>query len=29
MKENMANKATQPDAAMQQYQDLLKSLGAK
>ena len=29
MKENMANKATQPDAAMQQYQNLLKSLGAK
>lgn len=31
MKENMANnaKATQPDAAMQDYQNLLKSLGAK
>ena len=31
MKENIANKAkeTQPDAAMQEYQNLLKSLGAK
>jgi len=31
MKENMANngKVTQPDAGMQQYQELLKSLGAK
>lgn len=30
MKENMANNAkAQPDAAMQEYQNLLKSLGAK